>query len=300
MWRFVHLTDTHLGGDRDDDGFHRIIRTFMPDAIACLRRDLARLAPDFVLITGDIAAAQHRDAYFAARDLLDSFSVPYYPLAGNCDHAHEEGRRCFVEAFLPHLPGGDTHFTFTHNGLRFIALDPWWVRSDGSLAPHRVHPDSPLRWAVPPAQLQWLQKTLASDPNTPTVVACHYPVAEPEPPPGASAPHRGGLEQADALLDILNAHPQVRLYLCGHAHRRHIQPLGGVLSRARARQVVTAAFCEYPVEFRMIEVGETHLELTTAGLSTPRFAEESLVEANCWTAGGDEHRSLRLALQAAD
>ncbi len=298
MWRFIHLTDTHLGGDRDDDGFHRIIRTFMPDAIACLRRDLRRITPDFVLITGDIAAAQHRDAYFAARDLLDSFSVPYYPLAGNCDHAHEEGRRCFNEAFLPHLPGGDTHFTFTHKGLRFIALDPWWVRPDGSLAPHRVRPDSPLRWAVPPAQRQWLQETLASDPSTPTVVACHYPLAEPESPPETEAPHRGGLEQPDALLDILSVHPQVRLYLCGHAHRHHIQPLGGESSRVR--QVITAAFCEYPVEFRVIEVGETHLELTTAGLSTPRFAEESFVEANRWTAGGDEHRSLRVALQAGD
>ena len=108
MWRFVHLTDMHLGSATDGEWNNRFVCTMMPEVISCLRRDLAKINPDFLLVTGDIVSQQTRDATYAARDLLDSLHIPYYPAGGNHDFLTEETRAQFIEAFGAHLPDGDS------------------------------------------------------------------------------------------------------------------------------------------------------------------------------------------------
>jgi len=133
MWRFIHLTDVHLGSLIDGEWNNRFVCTMMPEVISCLRRDLAKLQPDFLLVTGDIVSQKSRDAAFASRDLLDSLHIPYYPTGGNHDFVSEHTRSLFLEVFGAHLPEGDTVYSFTHKGLHFCVLDPWWKWSDGTL-----------------------------------------------------------------------------------------------------------------------------------------------------------------------
>ena len=217
MWRFVHLSDLHLASQRDGQWNNRFLCTMMPDVMSCLRRDLAGLEPDFLLVTGDICSTQTRDAMFAARDLMDSLEVPYYPMGGNHDFPLKESRAWFIEAFQEHLPIDDTVYSFTHKNLHFCVLDPWWKWFDGSLCPFREKSPEEAdlmkheSWALPPHQIAWLDDDLQKHRNVPTIIAMHYP-ALPIPQhmrrPGFM--DAGQLDNGDMLLEFLRDHGQVK------------------------------------------------------------------------------------------
>jgi len=272
----------------------------MPEVIACLRKDLARLQPDFILATGDICSTQTRDAMFAARDLMDSLHVPYYPMGGNHDFVVEQSRAWFLDAFQAHLPTRDTVYTFAYKNLRFCVLDPWWKWSDGTLCPvseARVasRMDSTLegaRWAVPPHQFAWLEDELASHPDVPTMVATHYPAV--------SIPGRmcrdgmqdaGHLDNGGLLIEILMRHPQVKAVFSGHVHMHFVERTG------QLAHVVTGALPEFPTEYRDVSVYEDRLEIKTCGLSNARFAQRSLLPGRVWTAGEASDRSTVIPLE---
>jgi len=273
----------------------------MPEVMSCLRRDLARFEPDFVLATGDICSHQTRDAMFAARDLMDSLSIPYYPMGGNHDFVVEHSREWFLEAFQMRIPSMDTVYSFAHKNLFFCVLDPWWKWSDDTLCPVSERAvaekiDVSLkgaRWAIPPHQFAWLEEELATHQDIPTIIASHYP-AVPIPRrmrrPGIK--DAGHLDNGNMLIEMLQAHPQVRAIFSGHVHMHFIQPINDGLT-----QVVTGALPEYPTEFREVRVRDKEMEIITHGLSDCTFAARSLIPGHDWTAGEtcDRHTIINLA-----
>ena len=92
---------THLGSQVHNTRNGRIESVLIPELISCLRRDLSELQPDFLIVTGDIARPDSRDAVFAARDLMDSLGFPYYPMGGSSDFCYEQSRQWFTEASEP-------------------------------------------------------------------------------------------------------------------------------------------------------------------------------------------------------
>lgn len=300
MWRFVHLSDTHLGSMVDGEWNNRFLCTMMPDVMWCLRRDLAKRRPDFVLVTGDVSSHQSRDAMFAARDLLDSLGVPYYPMGGNHDFLSERMREWFLEAFQAHLPGGDTVYSFTHNNLHVCVLDAWWKWRDDSLCPvaeQSIHDASTIsmhgaRWALPPHEFAWLEDDLAAHAGLPTIVATHYP-ALPIPRrlrrPGLR--DAGHLENGDILLEICQRHPQVKAIFSGHVHMHIIERHNGIA------QVVTGSMPEFPCEYRDIQVYEDRLEIHARALSDTSFAGRSLIAGHDYTLGMPEDRDATLPLR---
>ena len=299
MWRFIHLSDPHLGSQIDGKWNNRFTCTMMPDVIGCLRRDLAELDPDFILATGDIASQQTRDAMFAARDLMDSLGFPYYPMGGNHDFMVEDSRQWFLEAFDARLPVRDTVYSVTHKDLHFCVLDAWWKWSDGGLCPFRENDanqtmDHTLEdeWAVPPHQFAWLEDDLRRHHGTPTVVAVHYPaVPIPARMRRPNMMDAGTLSNGALLIEFLQRYPQVKVIMSGHVHMHFIETQG------RITQVVTASLPEYPVEYRDIHVYEDRLELYTRGLSDTSFARRSLIDGNEWTAGEESDRAATISLR---
>jgi len=291
MWRFVQLSDPHLGSTQDVRSNNVLICSLMPEVIGCLRRDLEELAPDFIITTGDIVHEPTRDALFAARDLMDSLPFRHYPAGGDTDFREEASRGWFIEAFQADLPSCDTVYSFTHKGLHVCVLDPWWVWDDGTLCPYVVDLAQGRGWAVPPHQLAWLKDDLDSNKDLPTVVALHYPAIQVPAPtkwrrPGAA----GTLQNGDLLKGLLAAHPQVKLVLAGHAHRHHIADEDGLT------HVVTGALTEYPVEYRDIRVYADRIEVHTLGLSEDEFAARSLVQGGEWTGGEERDRRVVIPL----
>lgn len=285
MWRFVQLSDLHLGSGLDGRWNNRIVGSLTPEIMRCLRIDLADLRPEFVVVTGDIAGSESRDTVFAARDLLDSLGVTYYPGGGNCDFVRESAREWFLEAFETCLPRRDTVYAFTHGGLHFCVLDPWWRWSDGSLFPVREEGDDQSTWAIPPHQLAWLADELEAHRDAAGVVLVHHP-----PFPLPDRMRRLGLRDAgclangDALVRALEPFPQVKLVLSGHAH------LNCITRRGAVTFVTTSSLTEYPIEYRDIHVHEDRLEIHTRGLSDTLFAGRSLIAGGEGAAGAEEDR----------
>lgn len=299
MWRFVQLSDLHLGSLVNGEWNNRFLCSMMPEVMSCLRRDLAELQPDFLLVTGDIANHQTRDALFAARDLLDSLGFPYYPLGGNHDFVLKESREWFLDIFGAHLPLSDTVYSFTHEKLHFCVLDPWWKWPDGALFPFSekavVDPvqmsSMKAQWAVPPHELAWLENEFETHRSLPTIVATHYP-AVPIPVrmlrPGIE--DAGHLDNGGLLIELLRRHPQVKAIISGHVHMHFIEQQDGLT------HVVTGALPEYPSEYRDFQVYRDRIEVRACPLSDASFAARSLIDGKSWTAGEERDRTAAIRL----
>ncbi len=299
MWQFVHFSDPHLSSKRDGVWNNRFLCTMMPGVMKCLRRDLAEIQPDFLLVTGDICSRQTRAAMLSARDELEKLGFPYYPMGGNHDFVLPDSRAWFLEAFEHRLPDTNTFYTFTHRNLRFCVLDAWWRWPDGTLRPTAPKAavgtmDDDLKglyWALPPEQLVWLEDVLKARQDLPVIVALHYP-ALPIPQrlrhPGLR--DGGHLDNGNLLMDLLERFPRVKAVLSGHVHVNFIERGGPVV------QICTGALPEYPTEFRVFSVHDDRIEIATRGLSDPSFAARSLIEGHGYTSGCPEDRESVIPL----
>lgn len=289
MWRFIHLSDPHLGSQSDEHWHNVGICSMMPDVIGCLRKDLSDDKPEFALVTGDICCRPTRDGVFAARDLLDSLGFPYYPVGGEDDFAKAESRDWFLDAFGARLPQKQTFSSFTHKHLHVIVLDTWWVWPDGSLCPLEPPTGKKDAWVIPPDRLTWLDADLTEHASLPTVIALHMPIV-PIPKGDASGSHISYIQNADLVLALLARHPQVKAVLSGHAHVNCKIEQDGIV------HVTTSALAEYPVEYREVRVYKDHIEFAATPLSELEYAAASLVEGNEWVAGQPEDRHFEITL----
>jgi Icc protein len=286
MWRFLQVSDPHLASLVDGQWNNNFICTMMPDVMRCLRKDVARLEPDFILATGDIASQQTRDAVFAARDLMDSLGFPYYPMGGNHDFVLPESRDWFLEAYKAHLPVLDTCYSFTHKGLHFCVLDPWWQWADGTLCPYIEGSQAGAGWAMTPHQLHWLEDDLRAHSSLPTLIAVHYPAVQiPARMQRPGMKNAGSMANGELLIDMLAEHPQVKGVIAGHLHMNFIVQANGIT------HVVTASLPEYPTEYREYQVHDDHIDIVTHGLSDRSFAARSLIAGKDWTRGDAQDRT---------
>jgi 3',5'-cyclic AMP phosphodiesterase CpdA len=202
VFTIVQLSDPHLGAPWDVDPGARLAA-----ALDAVRRTLPT-GPDAVIVTGDIASTPTADEYEQARRLLDPLPAPVYLLAGNHDD-RELLRRHFD------LPASDAEllsYVAEHGPVRVVMLDTQDPGQDGGRL------DRP--------RLEWLERVLAADTDTPTLLAMHHPpIATGVPamdPIGIPSGQRRELE------DVLAGHRQVQLIVAGHVHRIVVGALGGV------------------------------------------------------------------------
>lgn len=193
------LTDLHVrpvgqAANRVSETNMFTLRAFR--AVAALRP-----APDVVLITGDLTecglAAEYANLAAMIRQTLD---LPVYVVPGNHD------RRENLRAGLTHLPGvteDPEYVQYAVDGgpVRLVMLD--------TLVPGYGHGE--LR----PAQLEWLDRTLAAAPQTPTLIGMHHP-------PflcGIAHMDKIALRDIPAFAAVVARHRQVERIVCGHHHR---------------------------------------------------------------------------------
>lgn len=293
VWRFVQITDPHLASERNGVWNNKFLCSMMPEVMACLKKDLESLAPDFLLVTGDIVSHRSRDAVLRARDMLEALNVPYYPMGGNHDFHSMESRAWFMEAYAHRLPTPNTIYSFVHKNMRFCVLDPWWVWRDGALMPI-AEPDIAIqqeetlrdtRWALPPEQFVWLESVLEAFPEHPTCIASHYPIMPlPEHLYQPEYNFAGALENGELLSAVISKYPHVKAVFSGHVHTNAIAEHNGVV------HVCTSALPEYPVEFREVVVFPDRMEIKTHGLSDRSFAQRSAIPSREYTSGLDSDR----------
>ena len=208
---FAQFSDPHVGfqGPANPLG----TKAF-ESAVAMLNQSPRR--PDFVLFTGDLTHdADSRDVHAERMQLFRKIAGglntrTIHTVPGENDAALDGG-----VLYREHF--GESHYSFDHKGVHFVALD-------------NVSQGSP---EIGPAQLAWLKADLARFPKTaPIIVFTHRPLFDLKPQ------WEWFTRDGDAVMNALAPYENVTV-LYGHIHRHDVHQSGKVTHYA-ARSLIFA------------------------------------------------------------
>jgi 3',5'-cyclic AMP phosphodiesterase CpdA len=192
----AQISDTHILVPESDHPAARLRGD-------CLRRtvaDINQQQPDAVIFTGDTVQHGQAEEYARLRELLAPLQAPLYIIPGNRDDKNEM-RTAFSDFATMPATGEFLHYAIEDYDIRLVGID-------STLAGERKGRFCEKRQA-------WLDKTLAEQPDRPTLLFIHHP------PFDVDDHYVGGYrrpDEATALEDIVSRHPQVAALLCGHVH----------------------------------------------------------------------------------
>lgn len=190
--RFLQLTDTHLFNHEDGTLYGLNTAQSLAAVVAQIRRQETRI--DGILTTGDLSHDSGTPAYRRLRQLLKPLNVPIYCLPGNHDD---------MGLFACALKGINMQI-----GARSLR-DDWQLLFLDSAVPGAVH--GHLRRS----ELERLEAALREQPVRHALICLHHhPVSI-----GSAWLDKSMLDNATALFDITDRHPQVRALLWGHVHQ---------------------------------------------------------------------------------
>ena len=208
---FIQLSDTHVGfsGPPNPLGTQAFERAV--EMINGLRE-----RPDLVLVTGDLThdsekPGEHADRMKLFKKIAGGLNVPLIKVVPGEHDAGLDSGVLFRDAF------GDTHYSFDHRGVHFIALDNV----------------SQARPNVGPEQIAWLKNDLSRFPTTaPIVVFTHRPLFDLRPD------WEWFTGDGDEVMNALAPYENVTV-LYGHIHREHTHTEGHTTHHA-ARSLIFA------------------------------------------------------------
>jgi 3',5'-cyclic-AMP phosphodiesterase len=183
------------------------------DTAKALERCIATLnefapAPDFVVISGDLADTPTAEEYDHLRRLLGPLKLPFASIPGN--HDSREMMRAALPASSYAQSSGPLDQRIELAGIDLLLLD--------SSVPGKPHGQ------LDSTTLEWLDTALASSPQRPALLFLHHPPFK----AGILHMDRQNLFNADALALIVRRHPRVRLVAAGHVHRATLTMFAGV------------------------------------------------------------------------
>jgi 3',5'-cyclic AMP phosphodiesterase CpdA len=165
-------------------------------------------APDFVVISGDLADTPTAEEYEHLKRLLAPLKWPFASIPGNHD-SRDMMRAAFPKAIQPQSTDA-LNQRIEVAGLDLLLLD--------SSVPGKPYGQ------LDAVTLRWLEATLAAAPARPALIFLHHP------PFRAGIWHmdRQNLLNADALAAVVRRHPRVRLIGTGHVHRATLTMFAGI------------------------------------------------------------------------
>jgi len=165
-------------------------------------------APDFVVISGDLADTPVWQEYDYLAQLLAPLKLPFAGIPGNHDE-RELMRAAFPKAAYA-FSSGPLNQKIAIGELDLMLLD--------SSVPGKPHGE------LDALTLQWLDTMLCSSVDRPALVFLHHP------PFLAGIWHmdRQNLTNAAELAAIIRRHPRVQLVATGHIHRAALTMFAGV------------------------------------------------------------------------
>lgn len=198
----AQLTDTHLFANENQEMMG--CRTF--DTFQAVIKQIGQLhpKPDVLLLTGDLSQDETSESYQHLRDWTALLEIPAYWLPGNHDQepVAMEKILCSDLIFLDKC--------FQAGGWNFVLLNSMLVgQVQGELSPET---------------LVVLEQQLQQFAVQPTLIALHHPPL----PIGSEWMDRIGLQNSQALFEVVDRHPQVKLVIFGHIHQEFDQWRNGV------------------------------------------------------------------------
>jgi 3',5'-cyclic-AMP phosphodiesterase len=174
------------------------------DTAKALERCIAALnefdpAPDFVVISGDLADTPLAEEYEYLKRMLAKLKLPFAGVPGNHD-SREMMRAAFPDADYA-LSSGPLNQKIELGGLDLVLLD--------SSVPGKPHGE------LDALTLEWLDETLASSADRPALLFMHHPPFQ----TGIWHMDRQNLVSASDLAPMVRRHARVQLIAAGHVHR---------------------------------------------------------------------------------
>jgi hypothetical protein len=202
---FLQLSDTHWGFEG---------KKVNPEAKETLKKTIQTvnslsIKPDFIVFTGDLTHTtdddqerrKHLKEFKALVQQLDVKNLKFLP--GEHDASLDEGQ-AYKEIF------GDTHYTFTHKGVHFFAIDNV----------------SDPTGNVGDTQREWLKGELAKLPkDAPIVVFTHRPLFD------LAADWDWATKDGSQVVDILMPYKNVVVFY-GHIHQENHHMTGHIAHHA--------------------------------------------------------------------
>jgi 3',5'-cyclic-AMP phosphodiesterase len=182
------------------------------DTARALARCVAALngfdpAPDFVVISGDLADTPTADEYQHLKQLLAPLKLPFVSVPGNHD-ARDMMRAAFPDQSYA-ASVGPLNQKLEVGDLDLLLLD--------SSVPGKPHGELDER------SLRWLESVLAASDRRPALLFMHHPPFE----TGIWHMDRQNLRNAEDLATIVRRHPRVKLLAAGHVHRATLTTFEG-------------------------------------------------------------------------
>jgi hypothetical protein len=208
---FAQFSDPHVGFQGPPDPLGT--RAF-ENAVALINKAPRR--PDFVLFTGDLTHdTENHDQHVQRMKLFKTIAGRINTSALHC--VPGENDAALDGGMLYRSIVGETHYSFDHRGVHFIALD-------------NVSRGRP---AIGSEQLDWLKRDLARIPKTiPIIVFTHRPLFDLKPE------WEWFTSDGDDVMNALSPYENVTV-LYGHIHRHDVQRVGKVTHYA-ARSLIFA------------------------------------------------------------
>jgi Icc protein len=204
--RIAQISDLHIKPPGRLAYRHVDTARALERCVACLNE--LRPAPDFVVISGDLADSPDVEEYEHLARLLAPLRLRFACIPGNHD-SREMIRATFPRADYAFSSGA------LNQPVEVGELDLLLLDSSVPGMPHGELEASTLRW---------LDSTLASATQRPALLFVHHPPFL----TGIGHMDSQNLANATELAAIIRRHPRVQLVGCGHVHRAALTIFAGV------------------------------------------------------------------------
>lgn len=185
--------------------------------------------PFFVVQLGDLIDRDYK-IYAAVQSILANLKPELNSVLGNHDFSVEDAQKGQIPALLD-MP--NRYYDILAGNWRFIVLDgnelslhAWPAGSEQDKASREYYEKfevkpSTYTGAIGPEQIEWLKNVLnlAETSGQPVVIFSHFPIL-----PIA----KDNLWNASEVVELIEKHPSVKAYVCGHNHAGNYNEKEGI------------------------------------------------------------------------
>lgn len=310
-FRFAVLSDTHIGGKGEGYWHNRLLLGQAGEIAKTALSQIGSHGVEMIFIAGDVAQDGSIEAIEEVKAVLRASPAPVCLVAGNHDTINKEitnnkfqnpndnkavnkgcelipAEGCFppkiITAFPEQFPEGTGNRAFFAGGIEFAVLDAWCVFDDGSMSPCVNETKVLKAMTIPNQQLIWLEKLLRNNIPDPVIIFTHMPLVPiSERLKSTGRKDAGMLANAEEVRSIIRDCKRVIACFSGHQHFNQITVHDGIL------HCVTSSMIEYPMMYRVVDVYENRLHISTYQVQGTDYPELSFDGAE-WVTGEESDR----------